>query len=126
MSTTSLADPPVRAAAPPWWTRRRLILILSLFVIPMALSLASNSWGALTVESALRMHAGSIAGQTFAILGAVAALVVTITHRRNLPGIVLFALLLAVVVVSALSAMESAGAVLLERLETVAEIDLRN
>jgi|GEM_PF-3578418 len=124
MSTTSLAAPPVRAAVPPWWTRRRLILIISLFVIPIALSLACNSWGALTVESALRMHAGAIAGQTITILGAVAALVVTITHRRNLPGIVFFALFLAVVVVSALSAMESAGTVLLERFDTIAELDL--
>lgn len=126
MSTTSLAEPPVRAAAPPWWTRRRLILILSLIVIPIALSLASNSWGALTVESALRMHVAAIAGQTIGILGAVAALVVTITHRRNVPGTVFFALLLAIVVASALSAMESAGAVLIERFDRIAEVDLLN
>jgi predicted MFS family arabinose efflux permease len=124
MSTTSLAEPPVRAAAPPWWTRRRLILILALFVFPIALSLATNSWGALTVESALRMHAGAIAGQTIGILGAVAALVVTFTHRRNMPGIVFFTLVLAAVVVSALSAMENAGAVLLDRFDTIAEVDL--
>ena len=124
MSTTSLAAPPVRAAAPPWWTRRRLILIVSLFVAPFALSLACNSWGALTVESALRMHAASIAGQTIAILGAVAALVVTITHRRTVPGVVFFTVVLAIVVVSALSAMENAGTLLLGRFDIIAEVDL--
>ena len=126
MSTTTLVEPPVRAAAVPWWTRRRLILIVCLFIIPIAISLVSNSWGALTVESALRMHAGAIAGQTIAVLGAVAALGVTITYRRNVPGIVFFTVVLALVIASALSAMDSAGTLLLERFDRIAEVDLLN
>lgn len=126
MSATSLADQPVRAVAPPWWTRRRLILIVCLFVIPIALSAALNSYGALTVESALRMHAATVAGQTIAILGAVAALVVTITRRRNVPGIVFFTLVLAVVIASALTAIEGAGTLLLGRFDIIAEVDLLN
>ncbi|WP_350352599.1 hypothetical protein ABS642_05930 [Microbacterium sp. A8/3-1] len=126
MSTMTSADPVVRADPPPWWTRRRLILLVSLFVVPVALNVAFNSYGALTVDSALRMAFAAVAGQTIAVVGALAALVVTITHRRHLAGIVLFGLVFVLVTVYACAAAESAGALLLDRLELVAEAGRRD
>lgn len=126
MSTTTSDDPAIRTASAPWWTRRRLILLVSLFVLPVALSAVFNSYGPLTVDSALRMAFATVAGQTVAIVGALAALVVTITHRRHLAGIVLFALILCLVTAYALTAMESAGTLLLDRLELIAEAGRRD
>lgn len=121
-----MAERQVRTGTPPWWARRRLLLIACLWVVPFALSAVFNSYGPLTVESALRMAFATIAGQTIAIIGAAAALVVTIAYRRHVAGLVFFALVLVVVAAYAFTVMESAGATLLERLELIAEVDRLN
>ncbi|KJQ53209.1 hypothetical protein [Microbacterium sp. SA39] len=126
MSIATSTEPQIRRGGVPWWARRRLILIVSLWVVPLALNVALNSYGPLTAESALRMAFATVAGQTIAIIGAVAALVVTITHRRPLAGIVFFGLVLMFVVAYALTAMEGAGVTILERLDLIAEVDQLN
>ncbi|MHC9045044.1 hypothetical protein ACYX8G_10705 [Microbacterium saperdae] len=107
----------------PWWSRRRVILVLSIFVVPALLSVLLNSYGPLTVESAIRMACATIAGQTVAIGGAAVAFVITVARRRSIPGIVLFAVLLVVVAVYASAAMENAGHLLIDRLDLIAEAD---
>ena len=123
MSALSLDSPTDLAGTAPWWSRRRVILVMSIFVVPALLSVLLNSYGPLTVESAIRMACATIAGQTVAIGGAAAALVITITRRRSIPGIVLFAIILVVVAVYASAAMESAGHLLIDRLDLIAEAD---
>lgn len=126
MSTLSLGTAPVLARPVPWWSRRRVILVLSVVVIPVLLAVLLNSYGPLTVESAIRMACANIAGQTVAIGGAATALVITITRRRNIAGIIVFTVILIGVVVYAASAMESAGYLLVDRLDRIAEADELN
>ncbi|WP_270409481.1 hypothetical protein [Microbacterium maritypicum] len=54
------------------------------------------------------------------------ALVITITRRRNIAGIIVFTVILIGVVVYAASAMESAGYLLVDRLDRIAEADELN
>ncbi len=61
------------------------------------------------------------AGQTIAIGGAVAALVITVVSRRSIPGVIFFSLIALIVTIYALTVMESAGELLLDRLDLVAE-----
>ena len=63
----------------------------------------------------------SVAGQTVAILGALVALVITLTSRRSLPGVIFFALVAFFVTAIAISAMGGTGQLLLERLDLIAE-----
>lgn len=126
MRTLSLETAPVLARPVPWWSRRRVILVLSVVVIPVLLAVLLNSYGPLTVESAIRMACATIAGQTVAIGGAATALVITITRRRNIAGIIVFAVILIGVVVYAASAMEGAGYLLVDRLDRIAEADELN
>lgn len=121
--SASVADSSRVVARPPrWFARRRLVLIVSLFVIPIALSASLNSYGPLTVDSALRMAFASVAGQTVAILGALAAFVITLTpSRRSLPGVVFFALVVFFVTTNAVTAMSGTGQLLLDRLDLIAE-----
>ncbi|KQQ67073.1 hypothetical protein [Microbacterium sp. Leaf320] len=104
-----------------WVVRRRVVLLLSLFVIPFAISALLNSYGPLTADSAIRMAFATVAGQTIAIGGAVAALVITVVSRRSIPGVIFFALIALVVTMYAFTVMEGAGELLLERLDLVAE-----
>ncbi|MGJ0390033.1 hypothetical protein [Microbacterium sp. CGR1] len=101
--------------------RRRAVLILSLFVIPFAISALLNSYGPLTADSAIRMAFATVAGQTIAIGGAVAALVITVVSLRSLPGVIFFTLIALVVTMYAFTVMGNAGQVLLDRLDLVAE-----
>lgn len=121
MSTSVTDSPQVEVRAPRWFVRRRFVLIMSLFVIPVALSASLNSYGPLTVDSALRMAFASVAGQTVAILGALVALVITVTSRRSLLGVLFFALVALLVTANAITAMSGAGQVLLDRLDLIAE-----
>ncbi|WP_341955918.1 hypothetical protein [Microbacterium sp. LWH13-1.2] len=104
-----------------WVVRRRAVLLMSLFVIPFAISALLNSYGPLTADSAIRMAFATVAGQTVAIGGAVAALVITVVSRRSIPGVIFFALVAVVVTMYALTVMGSAGELLLDRLDLVAE-----
>ena len=112
-------DAPVVSTMPRWWLRRRFVLLMSVLVLPAALSALLNSYGALTEESAMRMAFATVAGQTVAMLGALAAVVLTIVQRRR--GLVLFVLIGFVVIVCAVAAMGTAGELLLARLDLIAE-----
>ncbi|MFF5626171.1 hypothetical protein ACFY5A_12425 [Microbacterium sp. NPDC012755] len=118
MSTVAV-DAPVVSTMPRWWLRRRFVLLMSVLVLPAALAALLNSYGALTEESAMRMAFATVAGQTVAMLGALAAVVLTIVQRRR--GLVLFVLIGFVVIVNAVAAMGSAGELLLSRLDLMAE-----
>lgn len=61
-----------------------------------------------------------------AIGGVATALVITITRRRNIAGIIVFTVILIGVVVYAASAMESAGYLLVDRLDRIAGADELN
>lgn len=115
------APAPTRTAEP-WYLRRRLILLVSVVVAPVALTAALNSYGPLTEESALRMAFATAAGMTIAVLGAVAALVVTVARRRSIPGVVFFALVLVFVAAWAAAVVSGAGDLLLERLALIEDV----
>lgn len=93
-------------------------------MIPIALSVLLNSYGPLTAESAWRMAAASVAGQTIAILSAVTAVVLTITRRYAWPAILAMLVIAAVITVAALSSMAGAGDLLMTRLDLVADVAL--
>ncbi|WP_091228472.1 hypothetical protein [Microbacterium sp. 3J1] len=120
MSTAQVVTPQVVVRQPRWFLRRRLVLLVTLIVIPFALAALLNSYGPLTAVSAVRMAFATVAGQTVAIGGALAALVITIVSRRNLPGVLFFTLLAALVTLNAIMAMNGAGELLLDRLDLVA------
>lgn len=102
------------------------ILVLEVVVIPFALSAALSSYGALTTESALRMAFATVAGQTIAIISAIVAVVLTVRRRYAWPAIMAFALIAAVITTWAVGSMASAGDLLLDRLELIAEVDVLN
>lgn len=95
------------------------MLILSLFAIAFAISALLNSYGPLTAESAIRMAFATVAGQTIAIGGAVAALAITVVSRRSIPGVIFFAVITLVVSMYAFTVMGNAAELLLDRLELV-------
>lgn len=118
MSTVAVGAPVV-STMPRWWLRRRFVLLMSVLVLPAALSALLNGYGPLTEESAMHMSFATVAGQTVAMLGALAAVVLTIVQRRR--GLVLFVLIGFVVIVNAVADMGSAGELLLSRLDLIAE-----
>lgn len=105
---------------------RGLVLVLGVIVVPFALSVVLNSYGALTVDGAFRMAFATVAGQTIAILSAIAAVVLTITERRPWPSLVFFLVVGAFITIAALSTMGSAGDLLLTRLDLIADVDRLN
>ena len=122
MDAAVIDAPAPSRTAEPWYLRRRLILLASVVVVPVALAAALNSYGPLTEESALRMAFATVAGMTVAVLGAVAALVVTLTRRRRIPGVVFFVLVLVFVTTWAVAAVSGAGDLLLERLALIDDL----
>lgn len=105
---------------------RGAILLLGVVVIPFALSAALNSYGALTTDGALRMAFATVAGQTIAIISAIVAVALTVRRRYAWPAIVAFVLIAAVITSWAVGNMASAGDLLLDRLELIAEVDKLN
>jgi Co/Zn/Cd efflux system component len=105
---------------------RSTVLILGVLVIPFALSVALNSYGPLTVHTALRMAFATVAGQTIAILGAIAALALAIKRGYAWPAIIAFGLIAVVITTWAIGSMASAGTLLIDRLDLVAEVDQLN
>lgn len=103
--------------------RRRTILILGVLVIPAALSLTFNSYGPLTEESALRMAAATVAGQTIAILSAITAIAITIKRRQSPVAVLIVA---ALIILAAISAMSAAGDSLINRRDLIEKIDTRH
>ena len=94
--------------------------------MPTLLSIAFNSYGPLTDESAVRMAFASVAGATTAIVSAIAAVMITVVRRRRL-GPIMGSILIALIVVTySWGTLQSAEKTLLQRLENVAEVDLLN
>ena len=102
------------------------ILILGVIVIPFALSAALNSYGPLTVDSALRMAASTVAGQTIAILSVGTATVLAIKRRYSVMTVLATVVIAAMVTSSAVSTMARAGDELLTRIDLVTETDANN
>ncbi|WP_243074345.1 hypothetical protein [Microbacterium sp. SS28] len=124
------AQPSVELIPPARRQRRRIsrgtVLLVGVVLIPMALSIAFNSYGPLTVDSALRMAFATVAGQTVAIISAIAALVLTVRRRYAWPAIVAFAIITAVITTWAFGTIAAAGDTLLDRFELIAEVDELN
>ena len=92
----------------------------------MALTIAFNSYGALTVDGAIRMAFATVAGQTVAILSALAGLVLTVKRRYAWPAVVAFAIVTALIAIWAFGTIASAGDTLLDRLDVIAQVDQLN
>jgi hypothetical protein len=105
---------------------RGLVLVLGVIVIPAALGIAFNSYGALTTESALRMAFASVAGLTIAITSAIVAVVLTVRRGYAWLAIVSFVLIAAVITMLSIGSMVTTGELLLDRLELIAEVDELN
>ena len=105
---------------------RASIMFLGVIVIPFALGAILNSYGPLTEESAIRMAFATVAGQTVAILSAIATVVVTVIRRADVGQVILIAAIALFVTLGALSVMAGASDALLARLHLVAETNLLN
>lgn len=125
MTAPALMEQPL-SSKKPRRVSRATILIWGVILIPVALSVAMNSYGPLTVDSALRMAFATVAGQTIAILSAATALVLTIKLRYAPPAIVAMTLIAAFITITAISNMGNAGELLVTRLDMVAEVDKLN
>lgn len=123
---TMTTNRPVSADRRPWRLSRGAILVLGVFVIPLALSAALNAYGALTLEGALRMAAATVAGQTIAVVCALGVVVLTVRRGFALPSTLAFALIAALVLANALASIGTAGELLLSRLDLLAEMDALN
>ncbi|MGL3149567.1 hypothetical protein ACSS7Z_04330 [Microbacterium sp. A82] len=125
MTAQALTKQPLGAKRS-WRVSRAAILIVGIILIPVALSIALNSYDALTVDGALRMAFATVAGQTIAILSAVTALILTVKRRYALPAIAAFVLIAVFVTIAAISNMANAGELLLTRLDIIADVDRLN
>lgn len=119
-------EPRVSPARTPFWRSRTAILLTGALVIPTLLALALNSYGPLTADTAIRMAFATVAGQTIAILSAIAALAVTLIRRAPWPGILFFSVVAIFIAVWAFNSMTDAAVLLQTRLELVAETSLLN
>lgn len=116
----------VPTAGRPRRISRLTVLILGVVVIPAVLSITLNSYGALTVDGALRMAFATVAGQTIAILSAILVVVLTVTRRYAWPAIVAVAIIALVITQFALGTMATAGDLLLNRMDLIARVDELN
>jgi hypothetical protein len=126
MSTVAADAPNTATRRVPFWGARQFILFAGVIVIPLTLSLVFNSWGAITVESAITMAFASVAGQTIAIVAAVTVVVVSLVRKGARSSLLLSVVVAIVVVSAALSNMAHAGDLLQQRLVLIAETDLLN
>jgi len=121
---------PVASTSPQTKRRRGIsrgaVLVAGVVLVPIALNVAFNSYGPLTADGAVRMAFATVAGQTIAILSAIAALVLTIRRRYAWPAIAAFVIITAVVSAWAFGNIASAGDTLLDRLSRIAEVDQLN
>jgi len=102
------------------------ILVLGVIAIQFALTVVFNSYGPLTEDSAIRMAFATVAGQTIAILTAVAVLAIALYRRAALAEVAVLVVIVVAVTLAAMASMMSAGEVLLNNLDLVAETDLLN
>lgn len=103
-----------------------MILILGVVVIPFALFAALNSYGPVTVDSALRMAASTVAGQTIAILSVLTATVIAIKQRYSVMKVLATVVIAVMVTSSAVSTMARAGDELLAHVDRVTDINTSN
>ncbi|WP_460802788.1 hypothetical protein [Microbacterium sp. GXF6406] len=115
-------------AAPHRWPQLRPIAILALgvIVVPLAFTVAFNSWGALTVDSALRMAFATVAGQVIAVLTGFLVVGIAWKRRYRLTHIVALAIIAVVITIIAFGVVASAGDLLLSRLDLIADTNLLN
>ena len=104
---------------------RWAVFVVGVIVIPLVLNVSLNSYGALTVDGAVRMAFATVAGQTIAILSAIAIVVLTV-KRYAIPSVIATTVIAAVITCTAVSIMAGAGDLLLIRLDNIAEIDQLN
>lgn len=102
------------------------VLLVGVVLVPFVLHLALNSYGPLTVDGAIRMAFGVVAGQTIAVLTGLTTVVIAVV-RRHTRGTI-FALSIVAVAVSlfAVGTIAGAGELLLSRLELLADVDFLN
>ena len=93
-----------------------LLLVGALVVVPVALSLLTNSWSAPDDEDYVRMAFANVAGATLAIATVVGLLVDRIVRRATPSTIGIFLVIALVVVPYELNAISRAGDLLLDRL----------
>ncbi|MHA7189576.1 hypothetical protein ACX80N_04670 [Arthrobacter sp. MDT2-16] len=110
----------------PYRVSNTTILILGVVVIPFVLSAAFSSYGPVTVDSALRMAAATVAGQTIAILSVITATVIAIERRYSVKKVLATVVIAVLVTSSAVSTMATAGDELLTRIDLVTEVDASN
>lgn len=115
--------PLVRRSRP---VSRGTVLIVGVILIPIALNVALNSYGALTVDGAIRMAFATVAGQTVAVISALAALVLTVERRYAWPAVMAFGIIATLISAAALLTIATAGETLLDRLDMIAEVDELN
>jgi len=105
---------------------RSFVLIVGVILAPVALSVALNSYGALTVDGAIRMAFGTVAGQTIAILSAITAVVLTVRRGYRFPAIAAMVVIAVAITLVAISNAASAGDLLLTRLDIIAQVNELN
>ncbi|WP_295779754.1 hypothetical protein [uncultured Microbacterium sp.] len=98
---------------------RALILIAGVVLIPFVVALIFTSYHTVTEESAVRQAFALVAGQTIAMLTAIAVVTMTAVERRwrELPP---FLVIAAAVISSAVGSLTRTGEQLLQLLSTVA------
>ena len=104
------------ATRPDTTSRRKLsapvLLVGGVVVVPTLLTFVFNSWEAPDAEAFVRMAFASVAGATIAIVTALAVLISRIRERFS--TVAVFAVIAVVVIYYSLSAIDRAGAFLLE------------
>lgn len=111
---------PMTTTAPPAARRARLyplrplgILLVGVILVPAAITLLTNSWDAPGSADYVRMAFGTVAGQTIAILTALAVLVVSLVRRIAIGAILANAFVALIVIVLAAGNIARAGHMLL-------------
>lgn len=125
MTTPAVLDQ-APAVKRPYRVSNTTIVILGIWVIPFVLSAAFNSYGPVTVDSALRMAAAAVAGQTIAIMSVITATVIAIERRYSVMKVLATVVIAVLVTSSAVSTMAAAGDDLLTRIDLVTEVDASN
>jgi hypothetical protein len=110
----------------PFWASRSFIFVTGVFVIPLVLGLAFNSWGPLTAESAIVMAFATVAAHTIAIATTVVVFVLSVVRRSAGVSLAFTFLAAAFVVLAAMSNLSTERDLLQHRLELVATVDQLN
>lgn len=102
------------------------ILLLGVVIVPIAFSVAFNSWGPLTEESAIRMAFATVAGQVIAVLTGSVMVGLAAKRRYGFAQIVVLIVIALAITINSSAMISSAGELLLSRLDLIAETDMLN